>query len=105
MFGCNFGHSPAEQTHEFLDAYALFARAFAHCYVYNALFLALQSIDRCVHSAFHDKARHVSLFLLADPEDSAERLLFNLGSNELAVYNRPLIKHILLLGSTLQEWY
>lgn len=53
-------------------------RDFHHCYVNDLLFLALQSIDCGVHSAFHDKARHVGLFLLADPEDSAERLLLNL---------------------------
>ena len=78
MCGCNLGHLPAEQTHELLDAYALFARAIIHCDVNNTLLLALQGIDCCVHSAFYNKARHVSLFLLADPEDSAESLLFDL---------------------------
>jgi hypothetical protein len=68
----------SEKTHELLDTYALFPRAVIHCHVNNPLFLALQSIDCGVHSAFYNKARHVSLFLLADPEDSAERLLLNL---------------------------
>ena len=49
-----------------------------HCDVNELLLVTLQSIDCCVHSAFDNKARHMSLFLLADPEDSAERLLFNL---------------------------
>lgn len=49
-----------------------------HCDVNDALLLALQGIDRCVHGAFDNEARHVGLFLLADSEDSAERLLLNL---------------------------